>query len=285
MHSDTRSLEKPTQARAVTGPFVLGVAVDVTRPGLVEFGATADHRIKVHASGPARGECQAAPFVYGRGDLDILPAGSADRYVQYDESTSVMLQLPHALLSRAAEELGLDGARVGLESRNHLRDPRIEHIAWALEAERAEGHPSGLLYAESLGTALAVHLLSRYKLPQADVARGLSKPQLKRVTEYIEAHLDRDLSLERLAGVAELGMTHFKLLFRRSTGLRRAQARGARAQLARARRAPHQPGRARGRLCPPEPHGALHAPRARSHALCVVAQELMPEVWWGRLRL
>jgi AraC family transcriptional regulator len=47
----------------------------------------------------------------------------------------------------------------------------------------------------------------------------LSRPQLRRVTDFIEAHLDDDLSLRRLAPVAGLGLSHFKLLFRGSTGL------------------------------------------------------------------
>src|SRR5690606_3920077 len=74
------------------------------------------------------------------------------------------------------------------------------------------------LYGESLGTALAVHLLARYRA-SAPVRRGLSRPQLQRVREYIEAHIDTDLSLARLAKVAEVGGSHFKTLFKRSTGL------------------------------------------------------------------
>jgi methylphosphotriester-DNA--protein-cysteine methyltransferase len=51
------------------------------------------------------------------------------------------------------------------------------------------------------------------------LARGLSKPQLRRVTAYIEESLDQDLSLSRLAEVAEVSASHLKTLFKRSTGL------------------------------------------------------------------
>jgi AraC family transcriptional regulator len=47
----------------------------------------------------------------------------------------------------------------------------------------------------------------------------LSKPQLRRVTAYIEDHLEEDLSLATLAGVAGVSASHLKTLFRRSTGL------------------------------------------------------------------
>jgi AraC family transcriptional regulator len=208
-----------TRVKSEMSALALRVGLDVTAAGVVELGPVAEHRIKVHASGPVRGECEQAPFVYERGAVDILPAGNSDRWLQHEPATSVMLQLPPSLLSRTAEELGLDPARVALEPRNHLRDARIEHIAWALEAEHADEHASGLLYAESLGTALAVHLLGHYRQPRVTTQRGLSRGQLRRVAEYIEANLDRTLSLERLATVAGLGMTHFKVLFRRSTGL------------------------------------------------------------------
>ena len=66
--------------------------------------------------------------------------------------------------------------------------------------------------------ALAVHLLGRYTASHR-LPRGLSKPQLRRVTTYIEDHLDQNLSLAKLAGVAEVSASHLKTLFRRSTRL------------------------------------------------------------------
>ena len=99
-----------------------------------------------------------------------------------------------------------------------LRDSRIEHIAWALEAEQQAGFPSGRLYVDSLGVALAVHLLRSHSAP-AEVRLGLSKAQLRRLTDYVEDHLDQDLSLEKLALVAEVSASHLKTLFKRSMGL------------------------------------------------------------------
>jgi AraC family transcriptional regulator len=123
-----------------------------------------------------------------------------------------------SLLRRAAEEMGLDPGRAGLDFRHQLRDPQIEHIAWALDAERRAGNPGGLLYAESLGLALAIHLLGRYPA-RSEPGHGLSPRQLRRLTEYVEAHLDRDLSLDQLAAVVGLSASHLKTVFKRSTGL------------------------------------------------------------------
>lgn len=198
----------------------VGLRVDVrtTPPGEVSLEAIPDHRLKVHAGAPVRGACRTQRFVYTRGDLDIFPAGQSDVWEEEATNTSLVVRLAPALMRRAAEDMGLNPERAGLQPRYHFRDARIEHVAWALESEREEGHPGGLLYTESLGLALAFHLLGRYPAP-LEGTHGLAGPRLKRVTEYIEEHLDRNLSLARLSAVAGVSESHFRALFKRSTGL------------------------------------------------------------------
>ena len=48
---------------------------------------------------------------------------------------------------------------------------------------------------------------------------GLSGYRLRRVTEYINANLEEDLSLAEIAAVAELSRFHFARAFRKTTGL------------------------------------------------------------------
>jgi AraC family transcriptional regulator len=173
----------------------------------------------VHAGAPVRGVCaKAQGYTYTRGDIDIVPAGLSDQCLHDDSSTSLVVQMSPALLRRAAEKLGLDPDRAGLEPQHQLRDPQIEHITWALDAERKSAHPAGALYADSLGLALALHLLRSFRAP-APARRGLSAAQLKSIRDYIEEHLDRDLSLATLAEVAGVSASHLKSAFRRSTGL------------------------------------------------------------------
>jgi AraC family transcriptional regulator len=209
------SAKPPTAARPRLG---LGVDLRITPPGEVSLDAVPDHRVKVHTGTPVRGACRAHHFVYSRGDIDIFPAGTSDVWHERDTSTSIVLRLSPLLLRRAAEDMGRDPDRAGIAPHHQFRDPRIEHIALALDAERQAGSPSGLLYAESLGLALAVHLLGHHAAVEP-APRGLSRPHLRRVTDYIEAHLDRDLSLARLAAVAQLSASHLKAQFRRSMGI------------------------------------------------------------------
>jgi AraC family transcriptional regulator len=132
----------------------------------------------------------------------------------------MVIHLKPALVRRAAEELGLDPDRTPLRPQLSLRDQHIEHIAWALKAELDSDEPVSRLYVDSLGTALAAHLLRRYApaVPRR-VTRGLSQRQLKRVTDYIYDHLAQDLTLADVARVANLSSSHFKLLFKQSVGM------------------------------------------------------------------
>jgi AraC family transcriptional regulator len=200
----------------------LHVEHHTTPPGPVELQPKADHRVRIHAGAPVRGRCRIQPFVYTRGDVDVFPAGVSDRWEESSASTFLMVSLAPSLIRRAAEDMGLDPDRARVAERHLVRAPQIEHIAWALDAEHKAGYPSGLLYTESLGLALAAHLLG--DVPAAfdgapRLASGLSAIQNRRVTAYIDAHLDRDLSLARLARIAGVSASHFKVLFRRSTGL------------------------------------------------------------------
>jgi AraC family transcriptional regulator len=197
---------------------VVNTAVIHDPPGDVAMPAASDHRVRIHVGEPVRGSCRTKQFTYTRGDLDIVPAGASDAWQTRDPSTSLVVHIPTALLQRAAANLGRDAERAGLAPRHHVRDPQIEHIAWALDHDRRTGRPSGALFAEALGLALAVHLLGGYS-GDAIPVRGLSRQQLLRVNAYIDDHLDRDLSIARLADVAGLSASHLKSMFRRSTGM------------------------------------------------------------------
>jgi AraC family transcriptional regulator len=212
----------PDDGFAAPPPPSGGLRVDLrqTRGGEVAHEALPDHRIKLHAGAPVAGACQYHRFVYTRGDLDIVPAGTSDIWHEASPSTSVVVRMAPALLERTAEEMGLPAERARLGERHQFRDPRIEHIAWALDAERRAGFPNGRLYTDSLGTALAVQLVAAGPVrAQRAAAQGLTRLQLQRVTAYIEDHLDGDLSLAALAGVAGLSASHLKTQFKRSTGL------------------------------------------------------------------
>ncbi|WP_394831473.1 AraC family transcriptional regulator [Pendulispora rubella] len=197
----------------------LGIELRKTGIGKHRHAPSADHYVSLHAGPPVRIACtNGIRDVRSRGQINVFPAGTAEEWFEDDASDMLHVRLPASLARLAAQEMGLDADRVGIASRCHVRDVQIEHIAWALAAEQRADSPSGLIYRESLGMALAVHLLAHHSAPAAP-RTGLSQGQLARVTEYIEAHLGEDVSLLRLARISGVSASHLRALFKRSMGI------------------------------------------------------------------
>ena len=103
-----------------------------------------------------------------------------------------------------------------------VRDLVINRIGLLGRKELSEGGSGGRLYAESLGTALAVHLLRQYSTSrrvQVIHKGGLASRPLRRVIDYINEHLQDELSLAELARAAKLSPRHFATAFKGSTGI------------------------------------------------------------------
>jgi AraC family transcriptional regulator len=103
-----------------------------------------------------------------------------------------------------------------------VQDLVISRIGLLGRKELSEGGIGGRLYAESLGTALAVHLLRQYSTsPRTPVIHkgGLASRPRQRVIDFINEHLQDELSLVELSRIAKLSPHHFATAFKASTGL------------------------------------------------------------------
>jgi len=154
------------------------------------------------------------------GQFCVGPAHSSTRWIVPRPALSLLLCLSPALWQETAETMGAGGSE--LMTSIHIRDAQIERIAWIMQAEEQDGHPGGRLFADSLGSALAIRLLalqSPSKVAPTERSRALPAWRLRRVLEYIEANLEEDLSLAELAGVAGFSLSHFKQLFKQAVGV------------------------------------------------------------------
>ncbi len=97
-----------------------------------------------------------------------------------------------------------------------FQDPLLRQLARSLVEEAGQGSIDRLL-ADSLMAALAMRVAQRFAPPQPEP--DLPRPRLHRVLEYIEAHLERELTLTELAGVACLSPCHFSRSFKEAVGL------------------------------------------------------------------
>lgn len=208
-----------TRSKMANARIAPSIELRETLPGDRHHVPSADYLVSMLEGPPVRIACTARTprCVRDRGEINVLPAGIEDRWFEDDASRVVDLRIPASLVRTAAEEMGLDPDRANVLPHCHLRDVRIEHIVSALAAEQRTEAPNGLLYRESMGLALAVHLLAHYPAPSAP--QRLSEKQLTKVTDYIEAHLDEDVSLVQLAKISGVSASHLRTLFKRATGV------------------------------------------------------------------
>jgi AraC family transcriptional regulator len=156
-----------------------------------------------------------------KGDIVIIPADtqnqqSWDREVEF----SFLLLDPTHIAQIAHESIDVD--RVEILPHFATPDPLIYQICLALNSELASGGLCSRLYVDSLITTLAVRLLRQYSAQEQlirEYTDGLSKRKLQQVSEYINDHLEENLSLKAIAAVVEMSPHYFTNLFKQSTGL------------------------------------------------------------------
>lgn len=160
------------------------------------------------------------------GDLMLRPGGGPPYEVRWQsltpESTQTLhLHVAQQVLARTAEEVGGNSANLSLVGRAGFQDPLLMQIGFALWRELEQPASAGKLYAQTAAQMLAVHLLRHYTAAPVEIkepTRGLTPQQMRRVVDFIQAHLGQDLSLEALAQQTGFSPYHFTRLFRQATG-------------------------------------------------------------------
>lgn len=196
------------------------------RAGRTHVPGTESHRLGIHFGRAVNAHCQCDGQELRRhqkhGDIDIVPAGLDGWWEDDRDCTILRLTIRPELLQAAARELGQDSETVSLAPRFQLRDARLESIAWAIKAEIEATVPSDSTYAETLGMALAIRLVDnngRRSATAGNDRAALSSRQQRRLTDFIEDHIDQSLSLADLAIVAGLSISHLKPLFHATFGM------------------------------------------------------------------
>ncbi|MGF6757070.1 helix-turn-helix domain-containing protein [Paraburkholderia sp. GAS42] len=199
------------------GAELLGIAAGPHRiPG------TPYHRVGVHVGTPVRARCQCngrrVSRIQAHGDMDVIPAGLDGEWADDADCTILRIWIDDAFARTTMEQLDVSPSRAAFRPQFQLRDPRLQHLSWALRAELEADETSDALYAESLCTALVVRLIDG--VPERDDRRRTLAPHMAtRVIEYIESNLDQRLTLTELADVTGLSAPHFKALFRETLGM------------------------------------------------------------------
>jgi AraC family transcriptional regulator len=159
----------------------------------------------------------------GKGGICLGPAGQPARAVWKSEVECLTIMLNPVFVAQTAMEQNFSGNVEFIEGYER-QDPLIQYVGLALLDEASAKEPVGRMYAESLAQTLIFHLLKNYtvtgSLPNAATTRGgLPGFKLQLAKEFINEHLEEEITLAEVAGAVGLSQFHFARTFRRSTGL------------------------------------------------------------------
>jgi AraC family transcriptional regulator len=161
------------------------------------------------------------PRIFG-----IVPANVASHWDVTGSPEMLLLFIRNSILQGAAEQVfGRDPSKVELIPRLGFSDPFMEQLVLSVLVELKRGRNCNPLYVDTLAYSLAVQLLQSHDANYDGPVRmnppsqDLSQIGLDRVIEYVDVSLDQNLSIELMAGVAELNPICFARAFRRRMGI------------------------------------------------------------------
>lgn len=154
------------------------------------------------------------------GEIAIIPAQVVHQLRWKNPGDFTLVRLDPSHIRRVIQS-SFDVENFELTPQMAMPDPFVYQIVQALNLELEFGGIAGQLMVESLTTTLSIHLLRRYATHRFNVPEpkgGLSKAQVRYVIEFIENHLDQDLSLGTIANLIQLSPHYFASLFKQSVG-------------------------------------------------------------------
>jgi AraC family transcriptional regulator len=194
--------------------------------GVLPQGSFAGHLIALNVGSPYRVEVSwsgvpaPAESTHLPGNVIFTPASMRVSATWRDPATVVLVEIsPDAFATRSGPqtEVPLLGPVF------NCHDRFIAHVVLALRDLASDPHQLGAAYGESLCSVLCEYLGTNFRRgdpERMDAGRSaLSSGKLRRVLEYVEAHLDQDITLHALAHESGTSPFHFARIFKRRTGL------------------------------------------------------------------
>ena len=159
----------------------------------------------------------------------LTPGEAATRWHHSGHPEILQVYLRQSIFASAVSEMyGGDPGRAELVPRFAMQDPLLEQIALAIVSALQDGNAQSQpyedqLYIDTLAQMMAVHLArvhSNRSRPLRAPPRieALSSWRIRGLIEYIENHLDGDLSLEAMAAQIEISPLYLARAFKSAVG-------------------------------------------------------------------
>ena len=212
----------PTTLAAGSAPGESGVSIlNLRFRGGLHFSATPQRHI-IWFTSPGRFDCRIANRTLRHqtpaGSLAMCPAG-IDCAADAEENVDAFVVTidPGQLALAAADGSALEAR---LNERLSGYDQALLDLARCMAFESADSYPNGPLFWNEVASSFIDGLVARHTSGPAKPARGkLGKDALKRLRDYIVAHLNEPVEVATLANIAGRSPFHFTRVFARSVGM------------------------------------------------------------------
>ena len=154
------------------------------------------------------------------GKVSISHAHTSQRWEWDCDITVTLLFVKQTLVEEIASEVGIPRQRLCFNTPLVAEDSLIRHVVAELVIEGAESSNLSRMLIGVAGRHIAAHLIARY-VGSAREAKHVTLPEwkLRRVLDYIEANIVRDIGLEEVSEIVDMTPHYFCRAFRKAVGV------------------------------------------------------------------
>jgi AraC family transcriptional regulator len=171
------------------------------------------------------GQCQET--IPRTGAIWLSPIGVGDNEITITAPIpkAMHLYLPATLFRRLSDDFNLPGAPAhSIRYVAGIQDEMIDQIVLSILSEMTNETAAGRMYVETASLMLAARIIHGYcdsgsRAVTAPASHRLDHVRLRRVLDYISAHVADQIKLEELARVACLSTFHFARMFTLAIGV------------------------------------------------------------------
>jgi AraC family transcriptional regulator len=153
----------------------------------------------------------------------VTPAGTSAQWQHSGHPEILQVYLRDSVYATAVSEMyGCDTSAAQIVPRFAVLDPLLEQLAIGIVTALRDGSVQDGLYVDTLAQMMAVHLAryhsSRSSRLRTPGERPVSNVKMRRLVDFIDENLDRDLSLESMAAEAEISPLYLPHAFKVAVG-------------------------------------------------------------------
>jgi len=185
--------------------------------------ASPDHRVCIQLSAKGRWEFKTngafEPIELQPGQAFLVQADVPFSCRARSTGEMLVVSIDPKFLLWSSHDLLAHPGSVELRHGEVIDDALVRSVGQALKREAESNYPGGRSYGEALATALAVHIVRQFSVEPAlarEPRRGLGRAHLRKVMEFVAAHLSEEISLQAMADVVDLSPFHFARRFKQT---------------------------------------------------------------------